>query len=224
MVFTVVRRYPRFLEALAVHINHPRLPALTRRFLFDQLNKNGDLTSDDVDIEDCPVIEGKISVFHSAIASFFAPSDECGLRGMRRERIRSCSLWRGKAPRRDCALVVEDEDKPGMRGMNVARIQLFFSFSYDGKKYPCALVEWFSRLGRSPDSETGMWKVRPDIRRGQRLCSVIHLNSLLRGAHLLPIFGNRFLPINFDYTYSLDAFAGYYVNHFADHHSHEIIF
>ena len=223
-VFPVVRRYPRFLEALAVHINRPQLPALTRRFLFDQLNKNGEITSDDVDIEDCPAIDGKISVFHSAIASFFAPSDECGLRGMRRERIRSCPLWRGKAPRRDCALVVEDEDKPGMRGMNVARIQLFFSFSYDGKKYPCALVEWFSRIGRSPDSETGMWKVRPDTRRGQHLCSVIHLNSILRGAHLLPIFGNRFLPINFDYTHSLDAFAGYYVNHFADHHSHEIIF
>ena len=159
----------------------------------------------------------------SAVASFFAPSDECGLRGMRREHIWSCPVWRGKAPRRDCALVVEDEDKPGMRGMNVARIQLFFSFSHNGKHYPCALVEWFSRMGRSPDSDTGMWKVCPDIRRGQRLCSVIHLNSILRGTHL-PIFGHRFLPINFDYTYSLDAFAGYYVNHFADHHSHEIIF
>jgi hypothetical protein len=223
-VFPVVRRYPRSLEALAVHIDQPQLPTLARRFLFDQLNRNAEITSDNVDLEDCPEIQGKISVFHSAVASFFAPSDECGLRGMRRERIRSCPVWRGKAPRRDCALVVEDEDKPGMRGMNVARIQLFFSFSHNGKHYPCALVEWFSRMGRSPDSDTGMWKVCPDIRRGQRLCSVIHLNSILRGTHLLPIFGHRFLPINFNYTYSLDAFAGYYVNHFADHHSHEIIF
>lgn len=222
--FPVVRRYPRSLEALAVHIDQPQLPTLARRFLFDQINKNADITSDDVELEDYPAIEGKISVFHSAVASFFSPSDECGLRGMRRERIRSCPVWQGKAPRRDCALVVEDEDKPGMRGMNVARIQLFFSFSHNGKHYPCALVEWFSRMGRSPDSDTGMWKVCPDIRRGQRLCSVIHLNSILRGAHLLPIFGHRFLPINFKHTYSLDAFAGYYVNHFADHHSHEIIF
>ena len=68
-----------------------------------------------------------------------------------------------------------------------------------------------------------MWKVRPDIQQGQHLCSVIHLDSFLRAAHLLPIFGHSFLPINFDYTYSLDAFSGYYVNHFADHHSHEII-
>jgi hypothetical protein len=120
--------------------------------------------------------------------------------------------------------VVEDEDKPGMRGMNVARIQLFFSFAHNGKEYPCALVDWFSRMGRSRDSEMGMWKVRPDIRQGQCLCSVIHLDSFLCGAHLLPIFGKIFLPINFDYSYSLDGFAGYYINHFADHHSHEIIF
>lgn len=224
MNFPVVRRYPRSLEALAVHIDQPQLPTLARRFLFDQVNKNADITSDDVDLEDCPEIMGKISVFHSAVASFFAPSDECGLRGMRRERIRSCPLWRGKGQRRDCAFVVEDEDKPGMRGMNVVRIQLFFSFSHNEKQYPCALVEWFSRIGRAVDLETGMWRVRPDIRRGQRLCSVIHLDSLLRGAHLLPNFGCSFLPINFDYSYSLDAFASYYVNHFADHHSHEIIF
>ena len=137
----VVCHYPHSLEVLATHIDQPRLPALTRHFLFDQINRNPEVTSDDVDLEDCPVIHGKISVFHSAVASFFAPSDECGLHGMRWERIRSCPLWRGKAPRRDCAFVVEDEDKPGMHGMNVARIQLFFSFKYNGKEYPCALLE-----------------------------------------------------------------------------------
>ena len=220
-----VRGYPRSLDALAVHINQPQLPALTRCFLFDHLNKKSGITSDEVDLEDCPKIEGKISVFHSAIASFYAPTDECGLHGIRRERIRSCPLWRGKAPRRDCAFIVEDEDKPGMRGMNIARIQLFFSFSHNDKQYPCALVKWFTRIGRSPDRDTGMWKVRPEmIRQGQHLCSVIHLDSFLRGAHLLPIFGHGLLPINFDYTYSLDAFASYYVNHFADHHSHEMIY
>ncbi|KAH9998876.1 hypothetical protein BJV74DRAFT_903969, partial [Russula compacta] len=44
--------------------------------------------------------------------------------------------------------------------------------------------------------------------------------------HISSLFlEKKFLvPINFDYSYSLDAFAGYYVNHFADHHSHEIMF
>ena len=109
-------------------------------------------------------------------------------------------------------------------GMNVACIQLFFSFVHNRKEYPCTLVDWFSTMGQSHDIETGMWKVHPDIQQGQHLSSVIHLDSFLHRAHLLPIFGQKFLPINFDYTDSLDTFASYYVNHFADHHSHEIIF
>ena len=53
---------------------------------------------------------------------------------------------------------------------------------------------------------------------------MIHLDLVLHGAHLFPIFGEKFLPIYFDYLDSLDVFAGYYVNHFTDHHTHEIIF
>ena len=46
LTMLAVRRYPRSLEVLAGHINHPQLPELTRRFLFDQLNKNSDITLD----------------------------------------------------------------------------------------------------------------------------------------------------------------------------------
>jgi hypothetical protein len=120
------------------------------------------------------MIEGKISIFHLAIVSFFAPSDKCGLCGMRREHIRSCPLRQGKPPLHDCAFMVEDEDKHGMCGMNVASIQLFLSFVHNRKEYPCALVNWFSTIGRSRDSETGMWKVRPGICQGQHLSLVIH--------------------------------------------------
>ncbi|KAF9536481.1 hypothetical protein CPC08DRAFT_738898 [Agrocybe pediades] len=126
--------------------------------------------------------------------------------------------------RRDCAFVVEDDDKPGMLGMNVARIQLFFSFEYESTMYPCALVEWFETIGRSKDIITGMWKVCPHTRCHERLREVVHLETLLRGAHLVPDFGREFLPLNFSYTDSLDAFAGYFVNHFADHHMHEIFY
>ncbi|KAF8956155.1 hypothetical protein BDZ97DRAFT_1672008 [Flammula alnicola] len=222
LAWTRIWGYPRQLEDLAAHIQEPRLPELTRRFLFDQLNTN--ISSDDVTLDECPSISSKISVFHSAVATFFAPSDECGLRGMLRERIRSCPSWRKKGPRRDCAFVVEDEDKPGMKGMNAARVKLLFSFTHQDKSYPCALVEWFSTVGRSRDSVTGMWKVRPDTRQNHRLQAIIHLDSVLRGAHLLPVFGGEFLPVNFSYEDSLDAFATYYINHFADHHTHEIVF
>ena len=49
--------------------------------------------------------------------------------------------------RQDCAFIVEDQNKLGMHGMNIVHIQLFFSFSHDSKQYPCALVEWFSKIG-----------------------------------------------------------------------------
>ena len=215
---------PQYLEDLALHIEHPQLTELTCRFLFDQLHPNSEVSSNNIKLELCPEITSKISVFHSAVATFFAPSDDSGLQGMRRERIHSCPLWWNKAPRHDCALVVKDDDKPGMKGMNVVQIQLFFSFRHLDEYYPCALVEWFSTIGRSPDLTTGMWRVKPDVPWHGHLMSVIHLDTFLRGVHLLPIFGSNFLPINFDYTQTLDVFKAYYVNQFIDHHAHEIIF
>jgi len=60
-------------------------------------------------------------------------------------------------------------------------VQLFFSFSYEGVQYPCALVHWFSREGDSPDNTTGMWIVEPDTLDddGKTLTSIIHLNTIL---------------------------------------------
>ncbi|KAF8807978.1 hypothetical protein BYT27DRAFT_7223733 [Phlegmacium glaucopus] len=199
-----------YVNALALHINCPSLPELTRCFLFDQLNKNKDVTSDNIPLHLCPKITSSISVFHSAVALYFSPSDKS-------EWIWSCPMWRKKGPRRDTAFVIEDEDRPGMKGMSIVHVHLFFSLYHAGHYYPCVLVECCDPL-------TGMWRVRLDIRNGKHFCTVIYLDSLLRGAHLLPIFGTAFLPINFGYKDSLDAFSGYYVNHFADHHAHEIVF
>ena len=224
LTFLLARKYPCDLQGLADHVGQPHLPELTRHFLFDQLNPNGFVTSNHVALHQCPHISSPVSVFHSAIATFYAPSDESGIRGMRRERIRSTPSWRGKVPRRDCAFVVEDEDKPGMKGMSVVRIRLFFSFDHEGVMYPCALVEWFKTYGRSPDVETGMWKVRREYKNGIHVTSVVHLDTILCGAHLLPVFGKEFLPVDFDPADTLDAFHAYYINKYADHHAHEIIF
>lgn len=222
---TRIRAYPRHLAELANHISCPPLVELTRRFLYDQLHTDDGTSSADIPIQQCPYPTGRVSVFHSAVATFYVPSDESGIRGMRTERIRSTPSWRKHGPRRDCALVVEDQDKPGMKGMSVVRVKLLFSFEYDGKTYPCALVDWFKRVGTSPDPETGMWKVRPETyRNGQRIVSVLHLDTFLRSAHLLPVFGQDVLPFDFHFSYSLDAFESYYVNKYADHHSHEICF
>lgn len=219
------RNYPRYLQDLAQHINQPQLVELTRRFLYDQLHANDGTSSSDIPLQQCPYPTSKISVFHSAVATFYAPSDESGIRGMRTERIRSTPSWRKQGPRHDCALVVEDQDKPGMKGMSIVRVKFFFSFTHDAKTYPCAFVEWFKRIGTAPDPETGMWKIKPDTyRNGARIATVLHLDTFLRGGHLQPVFGRDFLPFDFHFSYSLDAFEAYYVSKYADHHSHEICF
>ena len=70
-----------------------------------------------------------------------------------------------------------------------------------------------------------MWVVKPEEdRHGRRLTSVVHLDTVLRGAHLIPIFGTGFLPHNFRHNWSLDFFKAYFVNKYADHHAYEIAF
>lgn len=214
------RNVPQDLDTLGDSINYPNLRDLTEQFLFEHLNPQ----SEPSDLE-YPSISSKISVFRSAVATFYAPSDESGIHGMRRERIRASPSWRRKVPRYDTALVVEDESQPGMRGLRVVRVKLFFSFLFDGVEYPCALVEWFSRIGNRPDPDTGLWRVKPDVTGGKRDVSVIHLDSFFRGTLLLPIFDrDRFLPRHFHHGYTLDSFHSYYVNKYSDHLAHEMLF
>ncbi|KAK0437733.1 uncharacterized protein EV420DRAFT_1280535 [Desarmillaria tabescens] len=144
---------------------------------------------------------------------------------MHHERIHSMPSWYGHV-RQDCTLVVENEDQAGLQGMSVVRILLFFSFIHDGTEYPCALVHWFKKHGQRPDVTTGMWVVKPDYQ-GRNQCpwiSIIHLDSLVHGAHLLPVFGPRPMPLNFHYLYSLDSFQAFYVNKYIDHHANEVVF
>ena len=79
--------------------------------------------------------------------------------------------------------------------MSVVQVKLFFSFIYKGEEYPCALVEWFKKIRKSPEEQTGMWVVKPESDdSGGRLMTVIHVDTILRGAHLLSVYGKQFLP------------------------------
>ncbi|KAJ6548030.1 hypothetical protein B0H10DRAFT_1851691 [Mycena sp. CBHHK59/15] len=71
-----------------------------------------------------------------------------------------------------------------------------------------------------------MWIVTPDSVRGSRpSLAVVHLDCLLRSAHLIGVAGKKFIPIrNFDFSDSLDAFKAFSVNKYADHHAHELAF
>ncbi|KAF8869899.1 hypothetical protein CPB85DRAFT_1446504 [Mucidula mucida] len=165
-----VKLYPRNLQLLAERIRQPDLPDLARRFLYDQLRLD-------------------VYVFHSAVASFYAPSDISGIRGMKREQIRSTPSWRDHHAHRDCALVVTDPAQPGFAGLSVVRVFLLFSFTHGSRTFPCALVQWYKKHGTRPDATTGMWVVKPEHYPGGRpVLSVIHLETLIRAAHLLPMF------------------------------------
>ncbi|KAH9919575.1 hypothetical protein B0H21DRAFT_815539 [Amylocystis lapponica] len=143
---------------------------------------------------------------------------------MRRERIRATPSWRSGPGRYDCVFVNNNE-ADGFRGLLIARVRMFFSFSDDNILYPCALVEWFSPVGNEPDTDTGMWIVEPDFDPdGRRSLGIIHLDAIVRAAHLIGVSGETHLPIGFKHTDALDAFAAFYVNKYADHHSHEIAF
>ena len=129
---------------------------MTRECVADQLG----VTSDEL-----PSLHCKISVFHSAVVTFLAPSDPSGLHGMWRERIHSTPLWRSREPRHDCAFIVEDETKEGMMGLAIVRVNLLFSFVHEEVYYPCALVDWFKKERWDP--VTRMWVVKPDTTRGR---------------------------------------------------------
>ncbi|KAG2029000.1 hypothetical protein BDR03DRAFT_839966, partial [Suillus americanus] len=84
------RGYPCVLQDLAAYISEPSLPALTRQFLHDQMALDNSLP--------LPEIISPIAVFHSASATFYAPSDLSGTHGVCREIIRSTPVWQGKDP------------------------------------------------------------------------------------------------------------------------------
>ncbi|KAI0245200.1 hypothetical protein BJV78DRAFT_1277494 [Lactifluus subvellereus] len=223
--FSTVRGYPTSAEALAVHIEQPRFPELLRRFLYDQLNPNAAISAEYIPLDRCPVFVGRILVFHSAVARFFAPSDLCGAGGMYQERIRSNPNWRDEYARYDTVFVQTGSDVSGsMNGMVIGRVHLFFSFTSSGVRYPCALVEWFVPED-GLDEDTGMWIVRPEFEGAgrHRTLAIVHIDCIIRAAHLLPAFGSSFVPEELHFSNSLDVYRSYFVNNNVDHHCHEFL-
>ena len=178
-----------------------------------------------VNLEEHVYLNGKIHVYHLAVAQLYAPSNLCGTGGMYCERICSNPSWYSDGPCHDTVFVVLEESQAGMHGMLVAHVLLFFLYydAYLDKSMPCALVNWFIPDGDEPDEATGMWVVHPEYEGRSWTLDIIHLKSVAWGVHLLPVYGLDFLPKDFQYKVSLDAFNSYYVNHYVDHHTHEFL-
>ncbi|KAJ6607747.1 hypothetical protein B0H10DRAFT_1956000 [Mycena sp. CBHHK59/15] len=227
LTLSAVRRSPRNPDVLAQYLDLPHLVPLIRRFLYAQDNpdRDFDILLATIPLDDCPDAPSRVKVFPSAVAKFYPPSDQSGIAGMLCERIRAVRSWRGGTPRYDCVFVEGDPELPGFRGLIAARVLLFMAFKYRGVTYPCALVTWFSTIGDEPCPDVGMWMVQPDVdHRGRRVMDIIHVDTILRGAHLIGIYGQKFLPRHFKYSDSLDRFKAFYINKYADHHAHEIAF
>ena len=222
--FTVHRVYP---EDIAVEIEQPDFPNLIQKFIYKEQHSddNDSDVSDNSNVSALPSFYGKITVYPSAVATFHAPSDISGIGGMRRERIRAVKSWRKGPSRYDTIFVNTDSSIEGMRGLEIACVRLFFSFSHDSVKYPCALVRWFSRVSDLPDEHTGMWIVEPDtLDGGEPYMSIIHLDAIVRASHLLPVFGQGHVSRILQFTQTLDTFTRFYVNKYIDHHAFEIAF
>ena len=142
---------------------------------------------------------------------------------MHREIVRCNPSWCTKYPRYDTVLITTNEGAWGMARFRVARVRHLWSFVLGDVAYACAFVEWFVTKDDGPDEATGLWVVQPELVDDVRVTSIISIASIARACHLMPVLGHTFLPTDFHFSDTLDAFHSYYVNAYIDYHSHEVI-
>ena len=226
----IASNYPRSLHGLGQRIDRPNLPDLVQKYLFEQAYPGVDPDTETLHTQ-LPHIDvsyaDHIKVYHSARAIFCAPSNPSTTTGMYHETIRATPSWnRGEipGPRYDCVLISSGSNsESSMSNFLIARVLMFFSFTINGELHQCALVHWFSVSGDQPDPDNGMWVVTPDYFGGAQNLSVIHIDSIFRAAHLLPIFDTTPLPRTLNYTATLDSFQGFYLNTYIDYHTYETL-
>ncbi|KAG2072657.1 hypothetical protein BDR04DRAFT_1012771, partial [Suillus decipiens] len=123
----------------------------------------------------------------------------------------------------DCVFVNVGSEDMGIQGLEVTRIQAFFSFSYGGTTYPCTIVHLFDIIRDSPDKDTGMWMVHPACNANNApLYNIIHMDTIYHAAHLIPVYGRCFLSCDINLHNSYDRFRTFYMNKYADHHAFEV--
>ncbi|KAG1886571.1 hypothetical protein F4604DRAFT_1877832 [Suillus subluteus] len=213
----------RDVPTLALALGLPEFPTMIQQFLYNQLHLT-DREHAAFDPATAPAFMGRILIYSSVAASFYAPSDLSGTGGMRREHIRATTSWRGGPARNDCVFIsMNDEVSCGLDGLAVARVSCFFSLKYRAKYLQCAVVQWFSYVTDSRDPDTGMYIVAPSTNdNGTPDVSIIHIDCIFRAAHLIPVYGNNFIPREITLHNSHNMFHAFYINKYADHHAFEV--
>ena len=209
-------------------VNLPNLKRLIEEFIHEQHHPG----SNACDIPNLPHFYERITIHTAAVATFHVPSDLSGIGGMRCERIHAVDRWRNGPGCYDTLFINITEDGAddsdlsahGFLGLNVAHAHLFFSFNLDGVKYPCVLVQWFSHLTDTPSEVTGMYIVEPKCVNGEPVTAVVHLDTVFRAAHLLPVFSNGPpLRRHWWHEQTLDLFNKFFVNQYIDYHAFEVV-
>jgi hypothetical protein len=96
-------------------------------------------------------------------------------------------------------------------------------FRYQGVRYPCAFVEWFTPAGDAPDDATRMWVLEAEELEGRRNVGLVHIDTIVRPVHLIADYGKMRIPVNFHFSYSLDVFNRFYLNHYSNYNIHELL-
>ena len=129
---------------LANEISQPDLVPLICKFIQDQLHPDSNLSTSTSFSAVLPFFDELISVYPSAVATFYTPSDLCGTQGMCHKCICAVESWRQGLGHYDCGFVNINPAVQGMLGLDIAHVRLFFLFTSCGKFYPCTLLHWFS--------------------------------------------------------------------------------
>ncbi|KAG1903541.1 uncharacterized protein F5891DRAFT_1185154 [Suillus fuscotomentosus] len=211
------------IETLGLQLDLPHFPGMIQEFLHDQLHS----TNPDpphFDPMTAPIFLEKVTLFNSATATFYVPSDLSGTGGMCHEYIRSTPSWRGGPARHDCVFINMDADTDSpMGGLSVARVLCLFSFQYRTSYFPCAVVHWYSHILESRDPDTGMYIVTPGTTdNGTPDISIVHIDCVFCAAHLIPVYSTNFIACTISPHDSYDTFDSFYVNKYVDHHAFEI--
>ena len=91
--------------------------------------------------------------------------------------------------------------------------------------FKCALIHEFCKSFADPDPDNGLWIFEPDYGdNGYRIMSVVHIDSIVRAAHLLPVFKHDTpIPREVNFTNTLDVFRAFYLNKYIDYHAFETL-
>ena len=185
--FSVKCVYPDEVDELG-------LTQLIQEFINEQHHPNSSASN----ILNLPPFYEKITIHMSTVTTFHAPSDLSGVGSMKCECIHAVNCWRNSPGHYDTMFIntthsnMDDDANPssvhGFPDLEVAQVHLFFSFVHEGVKYPCTLVHWFSCPSDVPSDIMGMYTLEPDHNHNsQPVTAVIHLDTVFRAAHLLPI-------------------------------------